>query len=617
MSADAAGAAPPPLPPLTGSALVIGTIALSLATFMNVLDTSIANVSIPAIAGDLGVSPDQGTWVITSFGVANAISLPLTGWLTRRFGQVRLFTASVVLFVIASFLCALAPTLSALILFRVLQGAVAGPMIPLSQSLLLASYPKNRAGTALAMWAITTLVAPVVGPLLGGWITDNISWPWIFYINVPVGIAAAGITWMIFRKRETPTARVPVDTVGLGLLVLWVGALQIMLDKGKDLDWFHSTQIVSLAGVAAVTFVVFLIWELTEEHPIVDLSLFKRRNFWVATLALLSAYGLYFGNVVLLPLWLQQYMGYTATLAGLVLAPVGLLAIFFTPFVGRFSDRFDPRILVTISFGVFSLVLFMRAQFNTDATIGTLADSDPHSGRRPGGVLHPAHVALARGTAPGAHSGGLRTFELRPHYGGLLRNLDHDDALGPPRHAASCAAGRTPESERPGDCSGPGSAARGWRGHGSELRAAESHGRFAGLHALRERYLLRVGHHFHRADRSGVARPPAARRCRGRGCGFRRPLKQPQGAAARRTLGGTNQLSRPRPALTSAPNITSAAPIFLNLSEPAEASPCRHSASSCAQLRFVSHRDDARSALAGEHAQDFPCRRAGSQLRDS
>jgi DHA2 family multidrug resistance protein len=364
--------APPAPPPLKGSQLVLGTIALSLATFMNVLDTSIANVSIPAIAGDLGVSPDQGTWVITSFGVANAISLPLTGWLTRRFGQVRLFVASVILFVITSFLCALAPSLELLILFRVLQGAVAGPMIPLSQSLLLSSYPRNRAGTALAMWAMTTLVAPVAGPLLGGWITDNISWPWIFYINVPVGVAAALVTWGIYHKRETATARVPVDAVGLGLLVVWVGALQVMLDKGKDLDWFNSTSIVALACVTVVAFAVFLIWELTEEHPIVDLSLFRRRNFWVSTVALLSAYGLYFGNVVLLPLWLQQYMGYTATLAGLVLAPVGLLALVFTPFVGRFSDRVDPRILVTVSFGIFALVLFMRAHFNTDATIGTL-----------------------------------------------------------------------------------------------------------------------------------------------------------------------------------------------------------------------------------------------------
>jgi MFS transporter, DHA2 family, multidrug resistance protein len=370
--AGAPGRAPPPAAPLSGAKLAIGTIALSLATFMNVLDTSIANVSLPAIAGDLGVSPDQGTWVITSFAVANAISLPLTGWLTRRFGQVKLFTASVVLFVIASFLCALAPSLASLIVFRVLQGAVAGPMIPLSQALLLASYPKNRAGMALAMWSITTLVAPVVGPVLGGWITDNISWPWIFYINVPVGIAAAFVTWGIYHRRETPTAKVPVDAVGLGLLMIWVGAMQVMLDRGKDLDWFNSGTIVTLACVAVVGFAVFLIWELTEEHPIVDLSLFRSRNFTVSTIAMLFAYGLFFGNVVLLPLWLQQYMGYTATLAGWVLAPVGFLAILLSPVVGRYVDRIDPRILVSASFAVFSLIFIMRSHFNTDATIGVL-----------------------------------------------------------------------------------------------------------------------------------------------------------------------------------------------------------------------------------------------------
>jgi len=364
--------APAGPPPLTGVTLALGTIALSLATFMNVLDTSIANVSLPAIAGDLGVSPDQGTWVITSFAVANGVSVPLTGWLTRRFGQVRLFTAAVVLFVITSILCALAPSLAVLIVARVLQGAVAGPMIPLSQSLLLASYPKSRAGTALAMWSITTLVAPVVGPLLGGWITDNISWPWIFYINVPVGIVAALATWAIYRRRETPTARVPIDGVGLALLVIWVGAMQVMLDKGKDLDWFNSSAIVTLACVAVVGLAVFLIWELTEEHPIVDLSLFRSRNFTVSTVAMLFAYGLFFGNVVLLPLWLQQYMGYTATLAGWVLAPVGLLAIILSPVVGRYINYIDPRLLVSGSFVVFALVLFMRAHFNTDATIGTL-----------------------------------------------------------------------------------------------------------------------------------------------------------------------------------------------------------------------------------------------------
>jgi len=358
--------------PLQGRTLAIGTIALSLATFMNVLDTSIANVSIPAIAGDLGVSPDQGTWVITSFGVANAISLPLTGWLTRRYGQVRLFTASVALFVLASVLCAMAPSLQLLILFRVLQGAVAGPMIPLSQSLLLASYPPRRAGTALAMWAITTLVAPVVGPLLGGWITDNISWPWIFYINVPVGVFAGLMTWTIYRRRETATQRLPIDGVGLALLVIWVGALQVMLDQGKDLDWFSSTPIVVLALTALVGFILFLVWELTEQHPIVDLGLFRLRNFSTSTIAMSLGYGAFFGNVVLLPLWLQQYMGYTATLAGLVLAPVGLLAIGLTPLVGRTLHRVDPRVFVTFSFLIFALVLFMRAGFNTDAPIATL-----------------------------------------------------------------------------------------------------------------------------------------------------------------------------------------------------------------------------------------------------
>ncbi|HTS20945.1 MAG TPA: DHA2 family efflux MFS transporter permease subunit [Casimicrobiaceae bacterium] len=365
------GARPGP-PPLSGGVLALGSIALSLATFMNVLDTSIANVSIPAIAGDLAVSPDQGTWVITSFAVANAISLPLTGWLTMRYGQVRLFLASTLLFVLASFLCALAPTIGFLIVFRVVQGAVAGPMIPLSQSLLLASFPKRKAGIALAIWGMTTLVAPVVGPVLGGWITDNISWPWIFYINIPVGLAAAAVTWAVYRARETATARLPVDGVGLALIIVWVGALQIMLDRGKELDWFASGQIVALALVAVVGFVLFVIWELTDRHPVVDLRLFARRNYWTSTLAMSLAYAAFFGNVVLLPLWLQQYQGYTATMAGWVLAPVGALAILLTPFVGRTVDRVDPRVFATGSFLVFALVLWMRSQFNTQADLATL-----------------------------------------------------------------------------------------------------------------------------------------------------------------------------------------------------------------------------------------------------
>lgn len=359
-------------PPLTGSARLWGTLALSAATFMNVLDTSIANVSLPAIAGDLGVSPNQGTWVITSFGVANAIAVPLTGWLSQRFGQVRLFTASVMLFVLTSWLCGLAPNMTTLIFLRVLQGLVAGPMIPLSQALLLSSYPKALAGLAMALWSMTTLVAPVMGPLLGGWITDNISWPWIFYINIPVGFGAAFITWSIFRKRESVTRKLPIDSVGLALLVIWVGALQIMLDKGQELDWFHSGEVIALGIIALVGLIAFVIWELTEEHPVVDLTLFKKRNFWAGALALSVGYGLFFGNVVLLPLWLQQYMGYTATQAGMVLAPVGAFALLLSPVVGKNIAKVDPRRFAAFAFMVFALVLWMRSNFNTQADFRTI-----------------------------------------------------------------------------------------------------------------------------------------------------------------------------------------------------------------------------------------------------
>jgi DHA2 family multidrug resistance protein len=359
-------------PPLTGGALVLGTVALSLATFMNVLDSSIANVSLPAIAGNLGVSPTQGTWVITSFGVSNAISVPLTGWLTQRFGAVRLFITSVLLFVLASFMCGTASSLEMLIGFRVLQGLVAGPMIPLSQTLLLSSYPQAKAGMALAMWAMTTLVAPVTGPLLGGWITDNMTWPWIFYINLPVGLLAAAITWRIYAKRETPIIKLPIDTVGLTLLVLWIGALQIMLDKGKELDWFESNQIVALGLVALIGFAVFVVWELTQDHPVVDLRLFSQRNFAFGAMALAVAYGLFFGNVVLLPLWLQQYMGYTASAAGMAVAPVGLLAILLSPIVGKNVAKVDPRVLATVAFSGFGLVMWMRSHFTVQADFDTI-----------------------------------------------------------------------------------------------------------------------------------------------------------------------------------------------------------------------------------------------------
>jgi len=258
------------------------------------------------------------------------------------------------------------------VLFRALQGLVAGPMIPLSQTLLLASYPKAKAGTALALWGMTTLVAPVAGPLLGGWITDNFTWPWIFYINVPVGLLAAGISWSIYRKRETVIRKLPIDSIGLALLILWVGSLQLMLDKGKELDWFHSGTIQILAVVAVVAFLFFVIWEWFDAHPVVDLHLFRGRNFTFGVISISIAYGLFFGNLVLLPLWLQQWMGYTAVDAGWALAPVGFLAILISPIVGKQVSKRDPRIIATVAFLTFALVLWMRANFTTGTDLPTI-----------------------------------------------------------------------------------------------------------------------------------------------------------------------------------------------------------------------------------------------------
>jgi DHA2 family multidrug resistance protein len=390
-----------PLPPLEGGALLGGTIALSLATFMNVLDTTIANVSIPSIAGDLGVSPSQGTWVITSFAVANAIAVPLTGWLTQRFGQVKLFVSSVLLFVLASILCGLAPNLEMLIAFRVLQGAVAGPMIPLSQALLLSSYPPARSGSALAMWSMTTMLAPVAGPILGGWLSDNLSWPWIFYINIPVGLGAAWATWRIYHQRETPTRQVPIDKMGLSLLLLWVGALQIMLDKGKELDWFNSTEIVALGVVALVAFCVFVVWEWYEEHPVVDLSLFTRRNFTTGTLLLSVAYSLFFGGIVIIPLWLQTQMGYTATQAGLAAAPVGILGVVVSPIIGKvLLPRVDPRWIASTSFVILAAVSFLRAGFTTGADFLTIITPQIILGAGVASMFLPLTAILLAGVPP-------------------------------------------------------------------------------------------------------------------------------------------------------------------------------------------------------------------------
>jgi DHA2 family multidrug resistance protein len=364
VSAVQAAAAPAPL---AGAERLLGAVMLAAATFMVVLDITIANVSIPTISGDLGVSTTQGAWIITSYAAAQAIAMPLTGWLTQRFGQVRLIVTSIALFTAASWLCGLAESLETMIAFRVVQGLVAGPLVPVSQSLLLATFGPGGQGTALAVWAMTATLAPITGPIIGGWITEEIAWPWIFYINVPVGIIAGAMIWLLYRRRETATRRVPVDVVGLALLVVWVGALQIMLDTGKELDWFASPVILALACVAGAAFLVFLAWELLDNpHPIVDLQLLRDRDFWTGTAALSVGYAVFFAAIVVLPLWLQTFMGYTQIWSGLMMMPFGILALALAPIIGRTLHLIDPRLMACAGFLIFAQVSFMRAAFTLE-----------------------------------------------------------------------------------------------------------------------------------------------------------------------------------------------------------------------------------------------------------
>ncbi|MGN6738714.1 DHA2 family efflux MFS transporter permease subunit [Dyella sp.] len=343
--------------------LALTTVGLSLATFMQVLDTTIANVSLPTIAGNLGVSSNQSTWVITSFAVSMAIALPLTGFLTRRFGEVKLFIWSTLLFALTSFLCGISQSMGMLILFRAIQGAVAGPMYPITQSLLISIYPPAKRGMALALLAMVTVVAPIAGPILGGLITDNYSWPWIFFINVPIGIFASMVVGAQMKGREEKTERPKIDYVGLVTLIIGVGALQVVLDKGNDEDWFNSSFIVITSIISAVALAVFLIWELTEKDPIVNLRLFRHRNFSAGTLALVLAYAAFFSIGLMVPLWLQRNLGYTSTWAGYATAPLGIIPVLLTFIVGKYASRIDLRWLASAAFLVMGVTCFMRSDF--------------------------------------------------------------------------------------------------------------------------------------------------------------------------------------------------------------------------------------------------------------
>lgn len=377
VAANPAGARPaPPAPPpgagaapMAGVALAVTALALALGTFMQVLDTTIANVSLPTIAGNLGVSADSSTWVITAFAVANGVAVPLTGWLMGRFGIVRTFLTAVAAFTISSFLCGIAWNLSSLIVFRILQGASSGPMVPGSQALLISIFPPEKRATALGIWSMTTLIAPIMGPLLGGYISDNYHWSWIFLINVPFGTLCGFVCWRQLQGRETPTRKLPIDRTGLMLLVIWVGALQMMLDLGKNDDWFNATRITILAVTACVAFAIWLIWESTDAHPAVNLHLFRSRNFAIGSIAFALGYAVFFANILILPLWTQTQLGYTATWSGLIAAPGGLVAVVLTPFTARMVGKYDARIIATCAFLAFVVSYWMRSQFTTQTDL--------------------------------------------------------------------------------------------------------------------------------------------------------------------------------------------------------------------------------------------------------
>jgi len=358
----------------SGGMLILSCLVLASTNFMVVLDTTIANVSVAHIAGGLGISSTEGTWVITSYAVAEAICVPLTGWLAKRFGTVRVFAIGMAGFGIFSMLCGMAWSLGSLIAFRVGQGLCGGPLMPISQTLLLSIFPKEKHAQATGIWAMTTIVAPILGPILGGTISDNWGWHWIFFINVPIAAVCSAATVLLLRGAETRTEKAPIDKIGLILLVTWVGALQIMLDLGREHDWFGSQFIVTLALIAAIGFAFFTVWELFDRDPAVNLKVFRHRGFTVSVIALVFAYGTFFASLVVIPQWLQGALGYTATWAGYATAFNGVAAVMMAPVVAKLSTKMDERLLV--SFGILWLggtSLIRVFWWTSDATFWNLA----------------------------------------------------------------------------------------------------------------------------------------------------------------------------------------------------------------------------------------------------
>src|SRR6185436_5742565 len=346
----------------------IVAVAVMFATFMEVLDTTVVNVSLPHIAGNLSATIDESTWVLTSYLVANAIILPMTGWLARNFGRKRLLMTSVTGFTISSLLCGLAPNLPLLVMFRLIQGATGGAMQPLSQAVLLEAFPPHERGKAMGFWGLGIVVAPILGPVLGGWLTDTYSWRWVFYINLPVGIASLVMTKLYvfdppYLRRESSS----IDYWGIGLLALWVGSLQLALDLGQERDWFSSRFIATLIVMSGLGLVAFLWRQWVATEPVVDLRVFKIRTYSTGVFLMTTLGFVLYGSLVLLPLMLQTLLGYPSLQAGIAMAPRGMGSLIGMPAVGLLIGRFDPRKMVAIGLVVGAFTLFWLARLNLNA----------------------------------------------------------------------------------------------------------------------------------------------------------------------------------------------------------------------------------------------------------
>lgn len=399
-------------PTLTGGLLILGGFVLAMANFMAVLDTNIANVAMPHIAGSLAASPQEGTSVITFYAVAEAICIPLTGWLAMRFGTVKVFLTAIAGFGLTSALCGLAPTLELLILFRLLQGFAAGPMMPLAQTLLMQIVPPRHHTIALGLFAMTIILGPIAGPLVGGVIADTIGWEWSFFINVPIAIFLLMVGGPLLAPQESKIVKTRVDVVGLCLLVTWVGALQLMLDTGKEHDWFQSSEVVTMAIVSLIGFAAFVIWELTEKEPIVDLRIFRSMSFAIATGVMSLTFAIFIGSLVLVPLWLQTNMGYSATTTGQIMAFNGVLGVIAAPLTAKLMAKIDGRAIACFGLLTFAAVMGARTLFNAQIAFDQMIGVHLiQGGAMPLFVIPLMTIALAQVSPKDmAAASGLMTF---------------------------------------------------------------------------------------------------------------------------------------------------------------------------------------------------------------